>query len=448
MSSTTLLLPAILIVTVAAQALLPAYRLLCVSAGAAAACLVSAAFGVGTTRQILADVPWDVIVLLIGLGFVTEIFAATRVFGVLAARISRWSRGEPRLILVMFSVAMYLVSALVNNLTALLLVLPILLILLKLLGVSQRYVSWTLGSLLVACNLGGAATPIGDFPAILLLGRGVMTFSDYLVAAAPPTLVALAALLLFVHFRVRPERGLPREPVATRLSLAVMDRLHRGVRIDLKLFVPAAVCLVGMLVAWVTVPASSGVGPELICWLGVGAALMVMPRIGERIVRTKVDVEAVLFLVALFTMVAAVKRSGVFEAVANGLTSLAVPPTVQLVLFLFLAGALTGLFSAGPSMAALLEVAQALAVHLPPTAVYVGLALSVCAGSSLFLTAATSGPMAQMLTERADLRDANGKPLRFGFFHFVPVGVVAFAIIQGIGIAYALLLVGVGELSG
>jgi hypothetical protein len=105
------------------------------------------------------------------------------------------------------------------------------------------------------------------------------------------------------------------------------------------------------------------------------------------------------------------------------------------------AGLVTGLFSAGPSMAALLDVAQVLATRLPPTAVYVGLALSVCAGSSLLLTAATSGPMAQILTERARIHDPEGNPIRFGFLEFLPVGIRAYLFIQGVAIAYALMLV-------
>ncbi|MBI3180527.1 MAG: permease [Myxococcales bacterium] len=436
-----LLLASILALTVVAQALLPSYRLLLTLGGAALSCAVAALTGVGTTRAIFADVPWDVMILLVGLGFLAELLVATRVFGVIAAAVTRWSRGEPRRVLVLFAVAMYAVSGLVNNLTALLLVLPILLILLKLLGVGQRYLAWTLGVLLVACNLGGAATPIGDFPAILLLGRRVMTFQGYLWAAAPPTVVALAALLVVVMVRVRPERGLVREPVATRLSLAVMGALYRKVRLSWRLFLPTAACLLAMLGAWVWVPPSSGVGPELIGWLGVGLALAVLPRTGERVIRAKMDVEAVLFLLSLFVMVSAVRQSGVFDSIGRGLTSLPVPSVIQLVLFLLLAGILTGLFSAGPSMAALLDVAASLAARLSPTAVYVGLALSVCAGSSLFLTAATSGPMTQILTERADLRDPLGAPVRFGFFDFLPVGLLSFALIQTVAIVYALLLV-------
>jgi Na+/H+ antiporter NhaD/arsenite permease-like protein len=436
-----LTLVCILVATVVLQAVRPAYRLMVVLGGAALSCLAASLFAVGSTRAIFADVPWDVLILLVGLGFLTELFVATRIFGVVAAGVTRLSRGEPKRVFLLFTLVMYVTSSLVNNLTALLLVLPILLILFKLIGVGRKYLAWTLGALLVACNLGGAATPIGDFPALLLLGRGVMTFTDYLWTAAPPTAVALALLLGYVLVKVRPQDDTVRDPLTTRLSLAVMAQLYRRVRLDWKLLLPASICLIGMLAAWLTVPPTSGVGPELICWIGVGAALLARPKEGESIIRNRVDVEAVLFLLALFVMVAAVRQSGLFAAAGQSLAALPIPAVVQLVLFLLAAGLLTGLFSAGPSMAALLDVAAALATRLPPAAVYVGLALSVCAGSSLFLTAATSGPMTQILTERAELTDDRGQPVRFGFFEFLPVGLVAFAIIQSIAVVYALGLV-------
>ena len=85
-----------------------------------------------------------------------------------------------------------------------------------------------------------------------------------------------------------------------------------------------------------------------------------------------------------------------------------------------------------------------LARQHPPNTVYVGLALGVCAGSSLFTTAATSGPLAQALTERADLRDSEGRPLRFGFTEFLPVGVVSFVVIEAIAVGYCLVTVHYG----
>lgn len=435
------ILPAILVVTLVVQAILPRYRLLVVLGGAGVSCVATSLLGLGHAAQLLADVPWDVLVILVGLGLVSEVLVESRVFGVLAMRACRWSGADPRKISLLFAIGMFAHGGLVNNLTALLLILPMLLGLYKLVGVTQRYVTWSIGLLLVACNLGGAATPIGDFPAVLLLGGGKVTFTAYLVRALPATFVGLVIIVGLVVYGVRPERGLVKSPISAAVTVDSMTALYRNVRVNRRMLYPAAAALAAMIVAWMTLPPEKGATPELICWIGAGAALLVRPKLGERLIRHKVDMEAVFFLLGLFVMVVAVRRSGVFGWIARSLIALPISPVAQLVVFVIAAGLLTSLFSAGPSMASLLEVADALARVHPPNAVYVGLALGVCAGSSLFTTAATSGPLAQALTERADLRDADGNPLRFGFVEFLPVGILSFVVIETIAVGYCLLAV-------
>jgi len=430
-------LSAILLLSLVVQALLPGFRVLIVCAGAGLSCLAAALLGVASTSRILSEVPWDVLIILVTLGLVSQLFAESRLFDRLAVLATRVSRADPNRLTVVFAIVMYLVSGIVNNLTALVLVLPVLHVLLRLGGTTQRYVSWTLGLLLVACNLGGAATPIGDFPAILLLGRGSMTFVAYLKQAAPATAIALAILLGITVFVVRPARGMPRDSVSTGLTQAVMEALHRRIELDWRIFFPAALSLLLMVAGWILLPSSLGVGPELVCWLGAALALLLNRRLGETLTRRGIEAEAVFFLLSLFVMVGAVRSTGLFDLIARSIEHLPISPTLQLFVFLLLAGVLTGLFSAGPSMAALLEVAESLAKRLPPSAVYVGLALSVCAGSSLFLTAATSGPLAQAITERADLRDLDGNPLKFGFFEFLPTGLLGFAVIEATAFVYA-----------
>jgi Na+/H+ antiporter NhaD/arsenite permease-like protein len=434
-----ILLTSILVVTLIVQARFASARMLVVLSGAAAACLASALLGQGGSRELLAEVPWDVLVLLVALGLLSEAFVEARLFAVIAVRAAELSRASPVGIALVFGGAMYVISALMNNLTALVLVLPIVLIILRVAGAGQRQVSWTLGTLLVSCNLGGAASPIGDFPAILLLGRGSMSFTAYLVRAAPATLVAVFVVLAVSALALRRAHGRVGGELRAAISRALLRSLYRGARLDKKLLVWISSVFVGMLLAWTLLPASGPISADLVGWIGVIVALAVRPSFGERTVRSRVDVEAVLFLLALFVMVAAVKRTGVFALAATTLTSLPVSAPAQLVLFLLLVGIVTGLFSAGPSMAALLEVAAVLATRLPPHVVYVGLALSVCAGSSLFLTAATSGPLAQSLTERAQLVGTDGKRVRFGFAEFLPIGLVSFVIIEAVAVGYSLL---------
>lgn len=324
-------------------------------------------------------------------------------------------------------------SSVVNNLTALLVILPVLLTVFALSGVSQRFVVWSLGLMLIACNLGGAATPIGDFPAVLLLGSGAMTFQDYLREAMPPTLLALGVVIALV-LAGRPARDVAPSRLGRRLTLATLARLYRGVRLDWRLLAPGLLALVLMVAGWLLLPAHWGIGPDMVAWMGAGVLLLVQPSRGEQALKREVDVEAVLFLLALFLMVGVVRETGLFADLATRLQSVPLSPQGQLLLFLVVAAVLTGLFSAGPSMAALLEVADRLATQLPPSAVYVGLALAVCAGSSLFLTAATAGPLMQSLTERAALSDRNGQAIRFGFREYLGVGLLGFVVILGVAL--------------
>lgn len=427
-------LTGVLVLTLVAQALLPGHRLLIVLAGAALSCAGSAWNGVASVSMLFAGVPWNVLLILVALGLFAERVAASGLFGRASLAVIHAVRARPVGLAVLFCLGTYLVSGVVNNLTALLVVLPVLTTVFALVGVTQRYASWTIGMILVACNLGGAATPIGDFPAVLLLARGSMAFGDYFKAAAPPTAAAMGILLAIVWLAVRPARDMFVSPLARQLTLATLSALYRGVRLHWRRLAPCLLALAAMLAAWTAAPASWGLSPELVAWLGAGMALLALPREGEAALRRGVDVEAALFLLALFLMVGAVRETGLFADAARALTEVPLPPVGQVVLFLVVAAVLTGLFSAGPSMAALLEVAETLARQHPPSTIYVGLALAVCAGSSLFLTAATAGPLAQTLVERAQLRDTSGSALRFGFADFLPVGLLGFAVILAVAI--------------
>ena len=432
--SSQLLFSALLLATIVAQAVWPAFRLLVVLSGAALTLGAAVFFQLATVPQLFADVPWDVLIILISLGLFTEALVDSRLFGLASVAITRVAKANPRALAVLFALATYVVSGLVNNITALLLILPVMLAVFALVGVTQRYLSWTLGLILVTCNLGGAATPIGDFPAVLLLGKGTLSFAAYLRGAALPTLVATLLMTAVVVGVVRVARDVPQSPVTSRLTLATLGALYRGVKLDWSALAPALVGMGLMLLGWLAAPAAWGLTPELVCWLGALLTLLARPKVAERLLRTRVDVEATLFLLALFVMVAAVRRTGVFSDIAHSLTRLPVGPDAQLATFLVTAAVATGLFSAGPSMAALLEVADVLATQHPAEPVYVGLALSVCAGSSLFLTAATSGPLTQSLVERSGLKGLNGERLEFGFRQFLPVGLVGFSIILLVGV--------------
>ena len=110
MTSAAAATTAILAVTVLLQAAWPARRVVLVASGAALSALVVSLSGVSTAGRLLAGVPWDVLVLLVGLGLVTEVLVASRLFGLLAVRVARATRAAPGLLAFVLVLGMYAVS--------------------------------------------------------------------------------------------------------------------------------------------------------------------------------------------------------------------------------------------------------------------------------------------------------------------------------------------------
>ncbi|MBI1372493.1 MAG: permease [Phycisphaera sp.] len=434
MSTVAISILAAFIATIVVQAALPRCRLLTVLAGATTCALLAVAGGYSDMGDLWRNVPWNVIVILVCLKLFTDHVLQTNALGRSAVRACEMSRGSEAGLLIVFPMLMFALSGVVNNLAAMLVLLPVLLAIMKVLGPDQGYVSLLLSMLLVACNLGGAASPIGDFPAVLLLGQGKMSFNDYLMhAGIPAVLIAVLVQTAFVAVHWGRRRAAP-DTLGRRFAVATIQRLYRRTRVRWGMLTPAGAVFLGMIIAW-----SCNVSPDLVALVGVAVLLAPTGKRGDDLIRQGIDVEPVVFLLGLFVMIAAVDAAGVLDAMAAPIFELDASPWLISCIFFVAVGVLTAIFSAGPSMAAFLPLAERMTVHLPAETVYVGLALSVCAGSSFFLTAATSGVLTQSHVDAARIATADGSHARFGFGQFLPYGAMSFVLIQSGAIAYVLL---------
>lgn len=445
---------AIVVITLLLQAVMPSRRVSIVMIGAVMSTFVNVFFGRATMETVYHGIHWNVLLILIGLGLFTSILARSNVFGIMAAKATRLTGGVGWLVLVIFSVIMFLVSALLNNITAICLMLPVYLLILQTLGVTQAYLGLFMALILTATNLGGAASPIGDFPAILLISdKDVsMTCGKYATSAGPVcTLILLLVIVAFVIIYNRFCR-LRSTTLSRRVSLAVTRVLYRNVPIKWSILLPGSLIFAVMVILWAFAPAQWHLSPDLVCLSGVSGLIAVSLCIAnpshqennsvpfvENIVRRETDIESALFLASLFSMVFAVETTGVLKLIGEHLAGLSAQPVICISALMVTTGLSTALFSAGPAMGAMLPIAKQVAPLYPEGTVYIGLALSVCAGSSFLLTAATSGPLTQTLVERFNLITNENQPARFGFWTFLPYGVLSFVIIQVCAIAWTLM---------
>ena len=134
-------------------------------------------------------IDWNVIFLLFGMMVIVSVMRQTGVFEYLAIWAAKRTRGRPYLLMIMLAVITAVASAFLDNVTTVLLVAPVTFLVCERLGL--RPAPYIIAEVM-ASNIGGTATLVGDPPNIIIASRADLTFNDFLVNLAPLVIVLLA----------------------------------------------------------------------------------------------------------------------------------------------------------------------------------------------------------------------------------------------------------------
>jgi Na+/H+ antiporter NhaD/arsenite permease-like protein len=147
-----------------------------------------------------SGIDWNVIFLLLGMMVIVGIIHKTGLFEYLAVVSLKKSRGNPRSALVYLLILTALASAILDNVTTILLAVPMTIIACRYLNVSA--VPFILSEVYIS-NIGGAATLVGDPPNIIIASRANLSFNQFLVHMAPMVVLVLLVVipLLIIMFR-------------------------------------------------------------------------------------------------------------------------------------------------------------------------------------------------------------------------------------------------------
>lgn len=407
---------------------------------------ILAAMHVVHLRRAMANYRWGVLCFFVSLDIFTSIVVTTGIMDRAALFLAGRSRGMPLWVMLLFGTLLFLVSAFMNNLTAVLIVLPIIFVLLRAIRLQRRFVAGFFAMLLAISNLAGASTPIGDFPALIIMKSGLTSFGAYL-ARAFPLFAGTAVIVIIGHLilaRSTCRSSSKEEETCERtMSLALLHAKYRYAHVDYRAVTRMAVIFLLMFAAWATLPAGL-VPPELVAVLGLSAAALMGPRGGSARLYRSFDLKPVI-TVGIFLFIAAlVQDSGILVWLATRLNASIEDPLLLFCAVMALTAACSGLFSAGPAAAAMMPLIVEMA-HGPFSAcsdwLAVGFAVSICAGSSLFVWSATAGlPLAQKVAD-ASLRDPAGGRLPWGVRQYLPYGIAHFVVQLSVGMVCVILAV-------
>ena len=404
--------------------------------------LIAAMFVIGSAVALLFNIPiksvmsnysYDVLVILIVMELFTNLIAETGIMQLLAIKIAEMSKGKKRLCLMMFGGMMFLISSCLNNITAVMMILPIVFVLLKTLEVDKKYVCTFFAAILALSNTGGAASPVGDFPAIVIMTSGITSFLSYLTHAFPLFAITSAVLIAVWGLHVKKEND---DGALRKLAVTNLKSQYKNIEIRFDVLKLLAVVFVGMFLAWSFVPQNI-IPPELIAILGYCIA-MVICSVKKIKVRQLMDLKSVLTIASFLFFAQVVSQTGVLNLLATYLQNHIDNPKILVMVIMIITSLVAGIFSAGPAAAAMMPVI--INICQGPLAgqsdwIAVAYAAAICAGSSLFMWSATAGFILSGKANGAGIEAEDGKKTSWGVGQYLKYGFVNYAIQLSIALA-------------
>jgi Na+/H+ antiporter NhaD/arsenite permease-like protein len=388
-------------------------------AGAALVVLVGAIDQDGAIEAI----DWATLGLLAGMMVIVGLTEPTGVFTYLALRVAQLSRGNPVALLFLLAGVTGIMSAFLDNLTAILLVVPITLLLADLLRVSPIPLVLTE---VVASNIGGTATLIGDPPNIMIgTHRPELSFLDFIVNLAPVALLTLVTVTAGLALAFRGQLRIAPERAAEIARLDPARDMRGAPNIGRTLAV-----LLGTIVAFF-LHTLLHLEPAVVALTGAAVMLLVAADDVEKALE-RVEWSTLFFFVGLFVMVGALEEQGVIDEIAEGLADATNGSRVAEGLVILWGAALgSALVDNIPFTAAMIPVVDNLQADGFDDALWWSLALGACFGGNATMIAAAANVAATGILERS------GQAV--SFVRFLAVGVPVTLVSLVIATVYLLL---------
>jgi Na+/H+ antiporter NhaD/arsenite permease-like protein len=252
-------------------------------------------------------VNWDVLFLLLGMMIIVSVIRQTGAFEYMAIWAAKRAKGSPLRIMILLMLVTALGTAVLDNVTTVLLIAPVTLLVCDRLAVNPA--PFLIVEALTA-NIAGAATLVGD-PTSIIIGTGAhLSFIDFSANMVPPVLLVLVALIALLprlfpgFFTVDPER------VADVMTLDENEAIRDG-----RLLIKCALVMFAVFVGFVT-HQQIHMEPSLVAMTGAGI-LIVVSGLGREFYLSSVEWETLLFFAGLFVMVGALVRTGVIKELAE-----------------------------------------------------------------------------------------------------------------------------------
>jgi Na+/H+ antiporter NhaD/arsenite permease-like protein len=357
-------------------------------------------------EKAIESVDFNTIGLLVGMMILVYVTQQSGVYDYIAVRAGQLSNGRPFAVVLSMALTTAVLSALLDNLTTILLVVPVTFLLCDTLDIDPIPL---IVIEVVASNIGGTATLIGDPPNIIIAGHTGLSFNEFILNLAPIVVVTLVVVIGLLYRYMRKSF---QTTVENRRYVMQLDA-SASITNPTELRRTGPVLLLTILGFFAH--QALHIEPATVALAGAAVALLITTVPLEKAL-SNIEWPTLFFFIALFVMVGALEETGAIDEVASFARDLTGGDrTAELIGIIWISAAGSAIVDNIPFTTAMLPVVSELQGPGGDDAYWWALSLGACFGGNATLVAAAANVAAAGLTERA------GNPL--GFRTFLKIGV-------------------------
>lgn len=368
--------------------------------------------------QAFHHIDFNVIFLLVSMMVLVKVVEQTGVFEYIAIKLAKMVKGEPFAILLVLFFLTALFSAILDNITTVLLIAPLSILLARELRITP--IPFLLAQIF-ASNIGGTATLIGDPPNIMIGSAAGLSFMDFIINIAPLILIEMPIIALLLYLVFKKQMKVSNQDQA-RIMAFEDKRLIKNPKLLKKSMGVMAAVIIGFIIhGFVDLEAAT------IALMGA-SILIIMGGIDPDELFKKVEWSSIFFFIGLFIMVGGLVETGVIGLLSNKMLTVTQGDIFKTAkVMIWFSGVFSAIVDNIPFVATMIPLIQDMGSqlgtqHIEP--VWWALSLGSCLGGNGTLIGASANIIVVSMAKKA------GHKISFlGFLKYsIPVFIITLSI--------------------
>ncbi len=252
------------------------------------------------------------LILIIGMMIIVDISSQAGLFQFVAIKLIKFSKGKPLKLLIVFCAVTVLISAILNNILTVIILIPLTITVSRILNIDPTPYILTQA---VLVNIGGTLFSISSIPNILITTSALISFTEFFLNVGLISLLIFIFTLLFFIGLYKKNLKIPEGGKEVLNELNAWNLVQNK-----KLLIKSMIAVLSVFLLFILIP-STFISPDIIA-LSIALLLIIFVKLDARTIISNIDLELILYLLGIFVIAGGLEIIGIINFIGDGISTL------------------------------------------------------------------------------------------------------------------------------